>query len=77
MVSTGERSMKVRTYNYPQNRVTDHRIKLTLNKLERIVAGDLSEVIGALQSHRQAELLRAGGLDGGGTAPQYGGDNDD
>jgi len=77
MVSTGERSMKVRTYNYPQNRVTDHRIKLTLNKLERIVSGDLSEVIGALQSHRQAELLRAGGLDGGAPAPQYSGDNDD
>lgn len=62
MVSTGERSMKVRTYNYPQNRVTDHRIKLTLNKLDRIVSGDLAEVIGALQANRQAELLRAGGL---------------
>ncbi len=76
MVSTGERSMKVRTYNYPQNRVTDHRIKLTLNKLERIVAGDLSEIISALQSHRQAELLRAGGLDGG-AAPMMAGDDDD
>lgn len=63
MVSTGERSMKVRTYNYPQNRVTDHRIKLTLNKLDRIVNGDLGELISALQAHRQAELLRAGGLD--------------
>ena len=69
--------MKVRTYNYPQNRVTDHRIKLTLNKLERIVAGDLSEVIGALQAHRQAELLRAGGLDSGAPAPSYSGDTDD
>ncbi len=77
MVSTGERSMKVRTYNYPQNRVTDHRIKLTLNKLDRIVAGDLSEVIGALQAYRQAELLRAGGLDGGAPPPQYSGDSDD
>jgi peptide chain release factor 1 len=62
MVSTGERSMKVRTYNYPQNRVTDHRIKLTLNKLDRVVAGDLGELIAALAAHRQAELLRAGGL---------------
>ncbi len=62
MVSTGERSMKVRTYNYPQNRVTDHRIKLTLNKLDRILAGDLDELIAALQANRQAELLRAGGL---------------
>lgn len=76
MVSTGERSMKVRTYNYPQNRVTDHRIKLTLNKLERIVAGDLNEIISALQSYRQAELLRAGGLDGG-AAPIAIGDDDD
>jgi peptide chain release factor 1 len=76
MVSTGERSMKVRTYNYPQNRVTDHRIKLTLNKLDRIVAGDLSEIISALQANRQAELLRAGGLDGG-APPVTSGDDDD
>lgn len=76
MVSTGERSMKVRTYNYPQNRVTDHRIKLTLNKLDRIVSGDLSEVISALQSNRQAELLRAGGLDTG-PAPIASGADDD
>jgi peptide chain release factor 1 len=75
MVSTGERSMKVRTYNYPQNRVTDHRIKLTLNKLDRIVSGDLAEVISALQAHRQAELLRAGGLSDG-PAPMMGGDDD-
>jgi peptide chain release factor 1 len=76
MVSTGERSMKVRTYNYPQNRVTDHRIKLTLNKLDRIVAGDLSEVISALQSNRQAELLRAGGLDTGPVPIATGADDD-
>jgi peptide chain release factor 1 len=77
MVSTGERSMKVRTYNYPQNRVTDHRIKLTLNKLDRVMSGDLSELIGALQSHRQAELLRAGGLASGEPAPQASADADD
>jgi peptide chain release factor 1 len=57
MVGTGERSQKIRTYNYPQNRVTDHRIKLTLNKLEKILGGDLSEMIGALRAHREAELL--------------------
>ncbi len=57
MVSTGERSQKIRTYNYPQNRVTDHRIRLTLNKLDRIIEGDLGELIGSLRSHRQAELL--------------------
>ena len=57
MVSTGERSQKIRTYNYPQNRVTDHRIKLTVNKLDRIVGGELDEVITALRNYRQAELL--------------------
>jgi peptide chain release factor 1 len=57
MVSTGERSQKIRTYNYPQNRVTDHRIRLTLNKLDRIIEGDLAEMITALRTHRQAELL--------------------
>lgn len=62
MVSTGERSQKIRTYNYPQNRVSDHRIKLTLNKLERIIAGDLSELITALRTHRQAELLHFAGM---------------
>jgi peptide chain release factor 1 len=57
MVGTGERSQKIRTYNYPQNRVSDHRIKLTLNKLERIVEGDLDELVTALRTHRQAALL--------------------
>lgn len=74
MVSTGERSQKIRTYNYPQNRVTDHRIRLTLNKLDRIVGGDLSEIITALRTHRQAELLHGAGL---GAAPEVGGDGDD
>ncbi len=58
MVGSAERSQKVRTYNYPQNRVTDHRIGLTLHKLDAIVAGDLDELISALRSHRQAELLK-------------------
>lgn len=62
MVSTGERSQKIRTYNYPQNRVTDHRIKLTLNKLDRVVEGDLREMITALRTYRQAELLHAAGV---------------
>jgi peptide chain release factor 1 len=74
MVSTGERSMKVRTYNYPQNRVTDHRIKLTLNKLDRIVGGDLDELVGALRAHRQAALLAAEGL---GAAPTLAAAGDD
>jgi peptide chain release factor 1 len=57
MVGTGERSQKIRTYNYPQNRVSDHRIKLTLNKLDRIIDGDIDEIITALRTHRQAALL--------------------
>ncbi|AGP32998.1 peptide chain release factor 1 [Sorangium cellulosum] len=64
MVGTGERAQKVRTYNFPQNRVTDHRIGLTLHKLDKIIEGDLDELIGALRTHRQAELLRRGGLSG-------------
>jgi peptide chain release factor 1 len=66
MVGTGERSQKIRTYNYPQNRVSDHRIKLTLNKLERIIEGDLEELITALRTHRQAALLNQ--VNGGGGA---------
>jgi len=74
MVSTGERSQKIRTYNFPQNRVTDHRIRLTLNKLDRIVGGDLAELITALRTHRQAELLHGAGL---GAAPDAGAGDDD
>ncbi|HEY8042332.1 MAG TPA: peptide chain release factor 1, partial [Polyangiaceae bacterium] len=62
MVSTGERSQKIRTYNYPQNRVTDHRIRLTLNKLDRIVEGDLDELVTALRTSYQAERLQAAGV---------------
>jgi peptide chain release factor 1 len=62
MVGTGERSSKIRTYNYPQNRVTDHRIGLTLHKLDKIIEGDLEELITALRSHRQAELLKQTGM---------------
>jgi peptide chain release factor 1 len=69
MVSTGERSQKIRTYNYPQNRVTDHRIRLTLSKLDRIIEGDLDELVTALRTHRQAELLQAAGVAGAGPAP--------
>jgi peptide chain release factor 1 len=76
MVSTGERSMKVRTYNYPQNRVTDHRIRLTLNKLDRIVQGDLDELIRALQANRQAALMQAEGMGGGAAPMSMGGDDD-
>ena len=63
MVGSGERSEKVRTYNYPQNRVTDHRINLPLHKLDQIVQGDLEELVGALRAHRQAELLQQDAAD--------------
>ena len=58
MVGTGERSEKIRTYNYPQNRVTDHRIGLTLHRLDSIMDGDLPEIIDALTAHFQAELMK-------------------
>ncbi|MEZ4440398.1 MAG: peptide chain release factor 1 [Polyangiaceae bacterium] len=58
MVGSGERSEKIRTYNYAQNRVTDHRINLTLYKLDQVMQGDLEELVTALRAHRQAELLR-------------------
>ncbi len=57
-VGTGERSEKIRTYNFPQNRVTDHRIGLTLYKLEDILDGDLDEIIDALIAYYQAERLK-------------------
>ena len=56
-VGSGDRSERIRTYNFPQGRVTDHRINLTLYKLPQIMAGELDELIGALQQEYQAELL--------------------
>jgi peptide chain release factor 1 len=58
MVGAGERSEKIRTYNFPQNRVTDHRIGLTLHKLDRVIDGDLEELLQALGSWHQAERLK-------------------
>jgi peptide chain release factor 1 len=58
MVGAGERSEKIRTYNFPQNRVTDHRIGLTLHKLDRVIDGDLGDLLSALSSWHQAELLK-------------------
>ncbi len=61
MVGTGDRSERIRTYNFPQGRVTDHRINLTLYKLESILEGDLDPVIDPLTSEYQAEALAAMG----------------
>lgn len=58
MVSTGDRSAKVRTYNFPQSRVTDHRIGLTLYKLENILDGSLDELLDKLRQHDQEENLK-------------------
>ena len=62
MVSTGDRSAKIRTYNFPQGRVTDHRIELTLYRLEEIMNGDLTELIEQLKIADQLEQLKAENL---------------
>jgi peptide chain release factor 1 len=59
MVKSGDRSERIRTYNFPQNRVTDHRIGLTLHKLDQVMLGDLNELIEALAHADQAEKLKA------------------
>ena len=64
-VGTGDRSERIRTYNYPQNRVTDHRIDLTLYKLEEILEGNLDEIIDALTVAEQSAKLAGGGTAGG------------
>src|SRR5690606_14153974 len=61
LVGSGYRSERIRTYNYPQGRVTDHRINLTLYKLQSIMEGELEELIGALRTEHQAEQLAAMG----------------
>lgn len=58
LIGTGDRSERIRTYNYPQGRLTDHRIGLTLYSLDRIVEGDLAPVIDALIAYNQAEMLK-------------------
>jgi peptide chain release factor 1 len=58
MVKTGDRSEKIRTYNFPQNRVTDHRIGLTLHRLDTVVEGNLDEIIDALVTRNQTEALK-------------------
>ncbi|MGE5666541.1 MAG: peptide chain release factor 1 [Betaproteobacteria bacterium] len=59
LIGAGDRSARIRTYNFPQGRVTDHRINLTLYKIDAIMDGDLGELIGALTAEHQAELLAA------------------
>lgn len=58
-IGSGDRSEKIRTYNYPQSRVSDHRINLTLRNLEHVMNGKLDDIIDALITHHQAELLKS------------------
>jgi peptide chain release factor 1 len=61
MVGTGDRSEKIRTYNFPQNRVTDHRIGLTLHQLDLVMEGRLQPIIDALIAYYESERLRQQG----------------
>lgn len=58
-VGSGDRSERVRTYNFPQNRITDHRLGLTLHRLDSVLEGDLAEVVDVLNAHFQAEALKS------------------
>ena len=58
MIGSGDRSQKIRTYNYPQNRMTDHRINLSLYSLDKIMAGDMSEVVAALAEYDKQQRLK-------------------
>jgi peptide chain release factor 1 len=58
MVGSGDRSEKIRTYNFPQNRLTDHRIGLTIHQLDRVMEGKLGDLVEALIAFYQAEKLK-------------------
>jgi peptide chain release factor 1 len=62
LVSTGDRSAKIRTYNFPQGRITDHRINLSVYNLDAYMAGDISEMIDALAVAEQSEKLKESGI---------------
>jgi len=56
-VGTGERSEKIRTYNFPQSRITDHRLNLSLHKLESVLDGNIDQIINALTLHSQSKMM--------------------
>jgi peptide chain release factor 1 len=61
MIGSGDRSEKIRTDNFPQSRVTDHRVNLTLHTLDRVLDGELGAIVDALVTRQQAEALQAAG----------------
>ena len=61
MVGSGDRSERIRTYNFPQSRITDHRINLTTHALEKVLEGELDLLLDPLVTHAQAEALKAAG----------------
>jgi peptide chain release factor 1 len=65
MVGSGDRSERIRTYNFPQGRVTDHRINLTLYRIDDILLGDLQEIVNSLTAFFQMEQLKAAGVANG------------
>jgi peptide chain release factor 1 len=64
MVGTGDRSERIRTYNFPQGRLTDHRIGLTIHQLPEVMEGKIEEILGSLQRHYQMEALKEAGYGG-------------
>ncbi len=58
MIGSGDRSQRIRTYNFPQNRCTDHRIGLTLHSLDKIMMGEIGELVEAMQRHDRSERLK-------------------
>jgi peptide chain release factor 1 len=60
LIGSGDRSDRIRTYNFPQNRLTDHRINLTIHKLDQIMQGDLEDVVNAMVQFDRDERLRGG-----------------
>ncbi|MFB3107668.1 MAG: peptide chain release factor 1, partial [Pseudomonadales bacterium] len=58
LIGSGDRSQRIRTYNFPENRLTDHRIGLTIHKLDQIIAGELQPISDALIEHERQQLRR-------------------